>query len=351
MFSKKKFTVKIEFPNKQILKLLVVVLLVFLLIYLKTEVLILLLAFIFMAAFKPAAEFLEQHVKIPRAISLFTVYLVVLTILGASVYFVGKPLSSEINNFVENTPRIVNNFVASVPFFNDRFNEEEISTAINESINGLFDNFRSTFDAIINFTFGAFNIAVNIITIFIISIYLYLEREKVINYITRLFNLDKKHFMYTYEKVEVQLGAWVRGQLLLGLIIGFSTWILLSLFGFKFAVPLAFLAGLLELIPIIGPIITGILITIVGLSTSPILGIIGLLISVLLQQLENSLLVPNIMKKAVGLSPVVTLLSILIGAKLLGLLGAVIAIPCAATVSVLLDVYMQHRLNHNQEMN
>jgi predicted PurR-regulated permease PerM len=109
----------------------------------------------------------------------------------------------------------------------------------------------------------------------------------------------------------------------------------LIIIGVPYALTLALISGLLDLIPTIGPIIAGVIAALVALSVSPIQAVFVIVMYIIVQQIENTLLVPNIMKKAVGLSPVVILMAVLVGAKLLGLIGALLAVPLAAVLSVL----------------
>jgi len=93
----------------------------------------------------------------------------------------------------------------------------------------------------------------------------------------------------------------------------------------------------LEIVPTIGPIIAGVLATIVAFTDSPIKALIVIVFFIAVQQLENSFIVPKVMQKAVGLSPVIIIIAILVGAKLLGVAGAILAIPIAASISVVLN--------------
>jgi len=118
--------------------------------------------------------------------------------------------------------------------------------------------------------------------------------------------------------------------------IGSLTWIVLTLMHIPYALPLAVLAGLLEIIPTIGPIISAVPAVIVGLSISPTLAFAAVIGYILIQAIENNFLVPIIMQNAVGLNPIIVILAIVIGSKLMGIAGALLAIPF---VSFLLVVF------------
>jgi predicted PurR-regulated permease PerM len=352
MFGRKKreMTVTIQFSSKQIIKFLLAALVIFLIIKLQHVILLLFLSFILMTALKPAASILKRYLHIPEPLAIFIVYIVLFVIIGFSIYFISKPFTNEFNNLSQNAASIIDSLSKKFPFLAGKFNGSSPEEALKNLFTGLsneFSNLGSTISNALNFTVSAFGILLEIITVIIISIYLFLDREKLFQFFIDVLRLDKKKFYSVYDKVEVQLGAWVRGQLILGVIVGFMTWVGLVILGIKFALPLAVLAGILEIIPIIGPIIAAVPIAIIGFSVSITTGVLTLGLSTLIQQLENNLLVPGVMKKAVGLSPIVTLTSVLIGSKLLGIIGAILAVPVAAMVSVLINAYLEERSDNS----
>ncbi len=138
-------------------------------------------------------------------------------------------------------------------------------------------------------------------------------------------------------KVEEKLGSWLRGQITLSVTIGLLTWIALTIAGVDYALPLALMAGLLEILPTIGPIIAAVPAIIVALSDDPTKALIVLVIYIVIQLFENHVLVPRIMAKAVGLNPLVVLLGIIIGAKLLGVAGALLSVPFISLITVVVN--------------
>ena len=133
------------------------------------------------------------------------------------------------------------------------------------------------------------------------------------------------------------MGAWFRGQIVLSFSIGFLTWISLLILGLPFALPLALLAGILEIVPTIGPIISAIPAVIIALNISPTMALLVVLLYIIIQLLENNILVPRIMEKAVGLNPIVIILGVIIGSKLMGIAGALLAVPFISLVVVVIS--------------
>ena len=131
------------------------------------------------------------------------------------------------------------------------------------------------------------------------------------------------------------MGNWMRGQLALSFFIGVISWIFLTLIGVPYALPLAFFAGFLEILPTIGPIIASVPAIIVALTISPTLAIAVAIGYIVIQAIENNLLVPKIMQAAVGLNPVVIIIAILVGGNLLGVWGALLSIPFLTILTII----------------
>lgn len=339
MFGKKKITVNIDFSTNQIIKIIAIIGAVYLVLKLIDVIILVFFSFIIMSTMRSFVEKLKKNFKIPRGLSMITALLIMLGVFTFFGYLISKPLSNEIRNLIDTFPKLVEDVSGNLPFF-ENLSEAEIGNNLQNAISSLGQNISSTLQNAVKFTFNVFNFFLDIITVIILSIYMLLERDKILNFIVRILGLNKKRFLRVYILVENQIGAWLRGQLILGLIIGLVTWIGLTILGIKYAIPLALIAGALELLPLLGPIISAAIVAVVAFSMNPITGLLSLLLAFIIQQLENNLLVPKIMQKAVGLSPVVTLLSIIIGSKLIGISGAILAIPLAAVFSVLIDNYI-----------
>jgi predicted PurR-regulated permease PerM len=341
-FRKEKNSLKLDIPTSQLFKIVGVLLLIYLSYILQDVIILLFFSFILMAAAKPSVAVLQKRLRVPDALAVALVYISILLIFGGTIYFISKPLGAELNHFSSNGPDLANSLVAKFPFLEGKIDGQSFS----DLFGNIFSNFGNALGNAVNLTFSAFGALFQGVTVFIISIYLLLEREKLLKFFILITRLDHKKFIYVYETVENQLGAWVRGQVVLGFVVGFFTYIGLLILGLKFALPLAVLAGILEIVPIIGPIISAVPVVLVGFSASPVTGLLSLLVMILVQQLENHILVPVVMKRAVGLSPVVTLVSVLIGSKLFGIVGSIIAVPVAAITSALINIYLAK--NHIQ---
>lgn len=134
-----------------------------------------------------------------------------------------------------------------------------------------------------------------------------------------------------------RMGSWLRGELVLMFSIAILTYFALLLLGVPYALVLAIIAGILEIIPFIGPLLSGVPAVILALSISPIHAVLTALSYVVIQSVEGNVLVPKIMQKATGINPIISLLAVLIGWRLGGIVGAILSIPLANAISVFME--------------
>lgn len=282
-------------------------------------VLFLFIALILMSALNPLVDRLEK-IKIPRGVSTIVLYLLIWSFISFSVASLVPPLVEQSASFISTLPQNI-----------ERISGGRFNVSIFESqLSSLPQN-------ILKIAVGAFNNVVNLFTLMVIVYYLILERKNLHKYLLFLFgnNGQEAKAEEFINQLERKLGGWVRGQLLLMFFIGLFSYIGLLFLGIEFAVPLAFLAGILEIVPSIGPTLSAVPAVLVALGTSPVLALATAAMYFVIQQIENNFLVPKVMSKAVGLSPLVVIFALLIGLKLAGIAGAVLSIPTVLLVEII----------------
>jgi predicted PurR-regulated permease PerM len=185
---------------------------------------------------------------------------------------------------------------------------------------------------------------ITIITILILTFYLILESDALFGAFARLFpRPDRPRVKSAAMKISVKVGAWLSGQLILGGTIGLTAAIGLYFLGVPYFYVLSVLTGVGELIPIAGPVASAIPAILLALTVSPQTALFTMLFFVAQQQVESHVLVPKIMQRQVGVSPVFVIVALLIGASLLGIIGAILAVPTAAIVQVVVEEILDER--------
>lgn len=311
--------------QNQILAAILIIAVAWLAIEIREVLVALFVSYILMTAIAPYVEFLRRN-RIPKPIAilipyLITIALIILLIVSLLPFFI-----TQIGLLFERFPAYITSSASILGLKLDGSSLAPIATS-------EFGNLSS---GILSITGRVFGGVFALISIFVISFYLLVYREDVRESFAALFpERDRAKVASTLEKVEDKLGNWLRGQIILSGFIGVATWIFLTAYGIEFALPLAVVAGLLEIVPTIGPTISAIPAIIVALTVSFPLAALVTGSYILLQFLESHLLVPRVMQRAVGLNPIVIIIGIIIGGKLLGPVGALLAVPFLSLLVVI----------------
>ena len=313
---------KIEISSRTIIFAVLFVLLLRFLWLIQDVIFSLFIAFIIMSALKPYVSFLEKN-KTPRFISAFFVYAIFLTFFFSILFLALPPLIIESTLLFRTLPSIL-----------DRLAPNTMSLLNLDSVFQYLPNIANQF---FNIVTGIFSNTVFFISTLFFSFYFLLEENVIRKIISRFFSEEKSRTaLVVFDKAEKRLNAWFWGEITLMTLVGLLTFIGLNLIGIRYALALAVLAGLLEAIPNLGPTISSIPAILLGFAVSPVMGVTALALYFIIQQLENNLIVPVVMKKAVGLNPIITLIALLIGGKIGGVLGVLLAIPITVFLETVL---------------
>jgi predicted PurR-regulated permease PerM len=175
----------------------------------------------------------------------------------------------------------------------------------------------------------------------VLTFYLLIERQRLDDLIVQFSFGKQVKAMRIVNKAEEKLGGWLRGQIALSFIIGLGAFVLLSILNVPYALPLAVLAGMMEVVPVIGPIVSAIPAILIAYISAPFTAIWVAVGYFVIQQLENHLVVPQVMKYSVGLNPLVVILAVAIGGRLLGISGALLAVPITVVVQIIIEEFLR----------
>lgn len=320
----------IEIPTSTILKILGILLLLWFLWYIRNIVILLFIVLVIVAALSPLVKWFVKR-KMPRFLAVILIYLTLAVLFSFLVYLIIPPIVAQISELTHNLPNYIEKI--SPTYYQYREYLPSWQKGLGSISSSLAKLTQSLWSATITL-FGGF---VSFVTILVLSIYILLDEERIKEGIISLLPIfHKEKILNIATKAGKKVGAWLRTQIILCFIMGVISGIILAILKIPFALTLAVWVGITEIIPTVGPILGAIPAILVAFTVSPLYALIVLLLYIGVQQLESQILVPNIMKKAVGLSPVVIIIALLIGAKLMGITGAVLAIPAAAAISVII---------------
>lgn len=348
---------KIEFSAGNVAKsTAVIILLVLLSLFLyeiRSILVVFFVAFLFASALDPSIDYLQKK-KIPRGISAILIFIFLFIILGIIISSIvpiiitqiGQLISSlkdfvtNINTETFNDIPILSNFIPYIKQFFESVDFSQIEqslTLVKDQLANIGGNIWEALKSIGN---GLFNIIMALILIY----FMIVEEEGIDKFILSLFPEKYAKYITTrVKKAKEKIGYWLRGQLILSLTIGILAFIGFLILGVNYAVTLALIAAVTELIPYLGPIIAWVITVPIAANQSGWLVLSITILFIIIQVLENNLIVPLVMKRAVGLSPIVITFALLVGAHFLQVIGIILSIPVATTISIFLKDYMDRR--------
>jgi predicted PurR-regulated permease PerM len=290
--------------------------------------------------FSPVVRLIERQKilpigtkRFPRWLAILVLYLILIGILTGIGFMIYQPLADQVQQFW-----------AAFPDMNERAQEFLVRKGILKEHVSLTEAVKrapasgggeavgTVLGAVVGVVGGLFGL----LTILILSFYILTEADSLQRTMLQLFpSRDRARVAAISRDITVKVSAWLGGQLLLGAIIGTTSAVGLWVLGIPFFYVLALISGIGELIPVVGPVLSAIPAIAVAATISINKVLLVVLFFVLQQQFENHVLVPKVMSRQVGVSPVTVIVALLIGGKLLGIVGAILAVPTAAIVQVL----------------
>lgn len=319
---------KIEISHKTIIFTVFFLLSLGLVFLLKELLLELFVALLLMVILDPLVVFLSKY-KIPRGISVLLTYLLIFGLLIGVVSSIVPAVVEQTTGFFNAFPNYLSK-IGGMSFINSDFLTGFVNNNVGSAPNAIFQ-----------LTFSVVNNIVGILTVLVFAFYMLMSRDRLNDQLGLFFGESKqKELGELIDVLEKKMGGWARGELILMLSVGTATYVGLSLLGIPYALPIAIFAGLFELIPFLGPIISAIPSVLIGFGISPVMGIGAAALAFLIQQMENYILVPKVMEKSAGVSPLMTLIALAVGARLAGTVGAIISVPVLITLQVLSKKYL-----------
>ncbi len=309
--------------------------------YLVRELLLVILSSVVLAsAIEPMVMWLTKR-GIARTLAVLMIYVFTFICILGLVYFLLPTLLVDFGDIASTIPERLQSLTTWGESVSP-LGELAVNLAGNLTINDVIDILRSSLSGATSGAIGAASIIfggiLSFVLIVVISFYLAVQEngvEHILRVITPLKH--ERYIIDVWRRSQKKIGLWMQGQIFLGIFIGIFVYLGLTLLGIKYALLLAILAGIFELIPYVGPILSAAPAVLLGLNDGLVTGLLVLGFFVIMQQFENHLLYPLVVKKMVGVPALLVIISMIIGAKLAGFLGILIAVPVAAIVMELVS--------------
>lgn len=299
--------------------------------YIQPVILALFAAFVLSTITNPLADWAEKK-NIPRAAAAPLIFIGVLIFIGFIFYWIIPSLAGEIGNLINHFPQYIAENTAKYSFLK-QFN---IGQTIDQAVLSVLNYIN---DQALNILFSTVSALGNLFYIFLafaIAFYLTVEKNLAKNYLKRIADNGRyEKFGRILDEIEIKMSRWFAGQLLLSLVSSVAIFIGLTILGVPFALPLAVLAAILRFIPFLGGMISDSTGIIIAFLSSPVLGVAAFLMYYLIQQIESYILIPYVMKKSIGLNPIVVIVAVVCGGQLAGIAGALFALPVTIILVIL----------------
>jgi len=304
--------------DKQLIKIILYVIAAYVLYRIADILFLFYISLLLALALNPVVTRLQSF-HLPRGLAIMIAYLVLFVSLGLLIAVITPPLIVQTRHLINILPSAISKTELLVNY------QQEITKEIFSKISFLPQ-------AVLGLVVGLFSNLITIFTTLVLTFYLLMQRQSFAKILDSM-PFSRSHHLYPQMlgKIENRLGNWFFGELALMFCVGTLTFVGLKILGLPSALPLAIIAGLLEIVPNIGPTLSAVPSVLVALTIHPVLALSTAALYFIVQFLENNFLVPKIMQKAVGINPVLSILGLLIGFRLGGPLGAVLAIPTFIT--------------------
>ena len=307
-------------------------------VYLIRDIIVaLVFAVIVASAFEPAIEWLRAR-RVPRILAVVLLYILIAVALVLLVYLVVPLVLEEVRTLSVTYPLLIEQVREGI----NRVGTLPLVSFFAENLGGLFDIPASYLErlsgGLVSFASAAFGGIFSFVLIIVFSFYLAAQEKGIESFLRLVTPLQHEPYVLDlWERSQRKLGRWVRAQMLLGAIIGILVFFGLTLLGVEHALFFAVIAAIFEVIPVVGPILAAVPAVTTAFLTSPLLGVLTIGLYLAAQQIESHVIVPVVMRKAVGLSPLIVVLALLVGAKLGGIFGILLAVPITAIGAELLN--------------
>ncbi|MFA6214982.1 MAG: AI-2E family transporter [Patescibacteria group bacterium] len=344
----------INISTVTILKVVGILLLLFFAYFIRDIILMVFLAIIFAALIEPVVSFLEKY-RVPRFLGVVLVYVILLLFIVLAVRLIIPPIAEQVSLLTVNFPYLWEKMAENFSSFSQYAQEQNFVSNIQQNLQVWQAGLQRAASGLYSVTVYLFSNLINLIFILVITFYLLIEKNLVHDFFQVIAPSRYHDYLVgVFSVVAKKVGDWARGQLILSFIIGFLSFVGLLYFLPKYALVLALVAGVTEIIPYVGPILGAIPAVFLGFTVPDFSiwrGIGVLILYIVIQQLENNVIVPQVMKRQVGINPIVTIIVMLIGAKIAGIVGIILVIPITIVISVIIkDIFSNSGLKNGKPL-
>lgn len=326
-----------------IIRLLFVVLGLWFIYLVRDVVAILFVSLIFASALDRWVDWLQRR-HIPRPLGILLIYIAILSVFSLVISSLVPPLITEIRGVAVDFPVYWERLTDSVLRLRSLSDTPAFLSGFQQVIDSLESSLAQTGQGVFSSLFSLFGGLLSFIFVLVMTFYMTVSESAMKSALRSLLpDRYQPYITHLLSRMQEKIGTWLQAQLILSVVIASLVYLGLTIIGVKYALILAILAGLLEFIPYVGPIISAIPAIFFGFTQSPLTALLVLIMYVVMQQMENHFIVPAVMRRAIGVHPILSITAMLTGAKLFGFVGILLAIPVVTAISVWVGDVVEER--------
>jgi predicted PurR-regulated permease PerM len=326
-----------------VIKIILLFVLFYFLFLIREILAILFVALIIASAVDPWVDWMQKK-KIPRGVGIIFIYFILFAVVGVVVYLIIPPIIEQVNELANNFPQILEKVISGFEFLKYYSAKYGILDNVKENVGSIGANLQGAAGGVFSTVSGIFGGIFSFFLVLVITFYMVVEENAMKKIVWSVVPKKQQvYVMHLINRMQKKVGLWLRGQLILSLIIFALTYIGLLILGVKYALVLALIAGLTEFVPYLGPMLAAIPAIFLALTQAPMLALFVAALYYIIQWVENNIIVPKLMQKVVGLNPIVSIAVLLIGFKVGGIVGAILSIPVATAIGVFVTDMFESR--------
>jgi predicted PurR-regulated permease PerM len=304
--------------------------------YVRDLVGMLLVSLLLAAAMNPIADYFDKK-RVPRSLTVLAIYVIIFLFAGVLLVAIIPPMIEEMRSLIQNFGSIWQRLLTNFHNLRDFTANYGLENGFQQSVDAMSARISESFTDLFATATSVLNGIISFFVVLVITFFLVVEKNGLKDMVVSF--VPERYHGYVADmagKVQRKVGQWVLGQIILMAFVGVISYIGLLAFGVKYALLLAIIAGVTEIIPYAGPVAAAIPAILFAAADSPTKGILVFLLYFLIQRIENMILVPKVMQKTTGLNPILAILSLAVGFSVGGLAGGLLAIPVATAGQVIL---------------
>jgi predicted PurR-regulated permease PerM len=302
--------------------------------YTRDILLIVFVAFVLAAALRPGVDSLMRR-RFPRSLAILVFFLIFFAIVALIATFLLPILIDQVREIGGRLPAYYSQWKSASFFTSSTWQRLTGLVNVGENGEGMAEQLSVSGESVWNGLLNVFGGIFHFFVMLVLTFYLLIEEDAIKKFFRSILPDDTHNNLASISlKIQQNISAWVKGQVTLSFLMALLYFISLSILGVPYALAFAVLVFIGEFVPYIGPFLASLPAVILAFGVSPLLGLFTFVMIIIVQQIETHILIPKVMQRAVGINPVITIISMLVGARLAGAVGVILAIPVVTSIMV-----------------